>query len=76
MYFIIKSNIKEESYWSGKSFSSNSAKIYYSFGDVEIALKSYWFNDFVPYRDDREIRIITLTEQKKDKLLKAGKIRF
>ena len=76
MYYIIKSNTKEEPFWYGKGFSNLQAKIYHSFGDVVIALQSYWFNDFVPYRDDREVRIITLTEQKKEKLLKSGKIFF
>jgi hypothetical protein len=78
MYFIIKSTHKETPIWEGKSFGDKTyrAKIYFSFSEVATALSSYWFNDFVPSRDDREIKIVQLSEKKKDKLIKENKIRF
>ena len=78
MYFIIKSTHKETPIWEGKSFCENTyrAKIYFSFSEAVAALSSYWFNDYVVNRDNREVKIIPLSEARKDKLLNENKIRF
>lgn len=78
MYFIIKSNHKESPIWEGKSFCDKTyrCKIYLSFNEVVAALASYWFNSYVENRDNREVKIIPLSEARKDKLLKEKKIRF
>lgn len=75
IYYIIKSNVKNEEYWGGKGFCAGPAKIYYSFEDLCNAINGHWFNRF-NYLDDRVIKIISLSEKKKDKLLKLDLIRF
>ena len=78
MYFIIKSNHRETPIWEGKSFCENTyrAKIYFSFTEAIAALASYWFNSFVENRDNRTVKIIPLSEARKNKLLKEDKIKF
>jgi hypothetical protein len=76
--FIIKSTNKETPIWEGKSFCDKTyrCKIYLSFNEVVAALASYWFNSFVENRDNRTVKIIPLSEARKNKLLKEDKIKF
>ena len=73
---IIKSFVKNEENWSGKEFSNNPAKLYASFNDAAGALDCYWFNEWVPEKDVRPIKIIHLQECQKNKLLGEGKVRW
>ena len=78
MYYIIKSTHKDTPNWEGKSFCDKTyrCKIYLSFNEVVAALASYWFNSFVENTDNREVKIIPLSEVRKDRLIKENKIRF
>ena len=76
--FIIKCSVKGQKNWSGKEFSDCAAKIYASFEEACQALGYYWVNPILPSvkNDDRVIRIISLSEEKKKKLLANGSIRW
>ncbi|MBA4848987.1 hypothetical protein [Emticicia sp. BO119] len=77
MSFIIKSNVKNETNWSGKEFSNLPAKIYGSLQSATDALEGYWFSEHVPYKTDkRRVIIVPLTDYMQKKLLEQKKIRW
>lgn len=73
--YIIKSNRKACHNWSGKEFSNNKAKIYFNIQDVISALET-WYEGYYDKPDGRVVKIISLTDNMKNKLLDEGVIRL
>lgn len=75
--FIIQSYVRGQKTWSGKEFSSDAAKIYSSYQDAADAIAHYWFGGYnLLGFDNRVIKIVPLTEKRKQQLLKIKAIRY